>query len=208
MASQVELALEEPPVKTRSAIVSKLVVALALLLGAGVAQAQTVLFDDPSEPTKATGILNLDVPGFPTPFDVEFDQQAFANQIYGPFPGDLSRLPPFATLAETEVAADAVNAVLTTQGANAIGEVGLQGTDVFNIGWIAFVLDVGDVESIGVVRSLNETGEWINTGENFLTWNLDERDWAVFTAVPEPGSALSMVSALATLGVVARWRRG
>jgi len=34
----------------------------------------------------------------------------------------------------------------------------------------------------------------------------DERNWAEFTAVPEPDATLSLVVALATLGVVARWR--
>ncbi len=81
------------------------VVALMFLLGAGAAQAQ-VVFGDSQEPNKATGILNLDVPGFGT-FDVAFDQQAFASQIYDSFPGDLTPLPPFFTLADTETAANA-----------------------------------------------------------------------------------------------------
>ena len=97
-------------------------VALVFLLGAGAAQAvPMVQFDDPSDLTKATGILNLDVPGGdPRGYNVVFDQQAFANQIYGPNPAspdDPARLPPFLTLESTSAAADAVNAALNDQGA-------------------------------------------------------------------------------------------
>ena len=44
-------------------------------------------------------------------------------------------------------------------------------------------------------------------GNAGLVLNLTPSSFAVFTAVPEPGATLSMVAALATLGVVARWRR-
>ena len=113
---------------------------LTLLLLPDAAQALTVIFDDPSEPRKATGIVDLDVPGFGT-FNVAFDQAAFANQIYGEFPGDRTPLPPFFTLTETKLAADAVNAALNAADALSIGEVGLEGTDGFNIGWRSFILD-------------------------------------------------------------------
>jgi hypothetical protein len=46
--------------KTRNTILWHVVVTLALLLGAGAAQAQ-VQFGDPEDEFKATGILNLNV---------------------------------------------------------------------------------------------------------------------------------------------------
>ena len=122
-------------------------VALALLLGAGAAQAvPTVQFGDMDDLTKATGVLNLDVPGFGLPFNVAFDQQAFASEIYGfPSPASLNdpaRLSPFFTLESTSAAADAVNAALNAAGALTIGEVGSQqGSPSHNIGWIAFVVN-------------------------------------------------------------------
>ncbi len=198
--------------KTRNTTISSIVVAIAFLLGAGAVQAQTVLFDDLAEPNKATGILNLEVPNFGT-FDVAFDQQAFASQIYDSFPGDLTPLPPFFTLADTETAANAVNAALNAEGVLEIGEVGVPGTEAYNIGATAFLccelplLPDPSIPAIAVIRSTNEGVDWLSTGENFVTWDFDERDWAVFTPVPEPSAALSLVAALATLGVVARWRR-
>ena len=93
--------------KTRSTILWTAVVALTLLLGAGAAQAQVQL--DPGLSTKAVGILNLDVPGFGT-FDVEFEELITALGIYGEFPGDGVKLPPFFDIGGAETAADAVNA--------------------------------------------------------------------------------------------------
>jgi cysteine-rich repeat protein len=177
--------------KTRNTILWNVVVALALLLGAGAAWAQaTVVFDDPQDLNKATGILNLNVVGFGT-FDVAFDQQAFASQIYGTFPGDLAPLDPFLNLVDTEIAANAVNAALNAASVSvlSVGEVGVPGFEAYNIGARAFICctlpfidDDPSIPSIAVIRSLTEGDvDWFSTGENFVTWDLDERDWAVFT---------------------------
>ncbi len=196
-------------------VLTKVMVALVFLLGPGAAQAVAIVqFDDSSDPTKATGILNLDVPGFGMPFNVAFDQQAFASEIYGPSqasPDDPDPLPPFFTAMFASEAADAANAALNAAGALTIGEVGSQqGSPSHNIGWIAFILDppiLDPVDGIAVIRSAVGGADWGNLGENFLLYNGDERAWAVFTVVPEPGTALMLGLGLAGLGVVGRSRR-
>jgi hypothetical protein len=171
-----------------------------------------VQFDDSSDLTKATGILNLDVPFFGL-FNVAFDQQAFALEIYGPSEASLDdpvRLAPFFTLESTSNATDALNAALNASPALTIGEVGSEaGSPAYNIGAAAFVLDPPiideNVDGIAVIRSTIEgRDDWLNLGENFLVYNGDERAWAVFTAqVPEPSAALLVFGGLAALA----WRR-
>ena len=184
---------------------ANVVVALAFLLGAGGVQAQVQL--DPDLPTKAVGILDLDVPGFGT-FDVVFEELITAFGVYGDFPGDGVRLAPFFDIGGADTAADAVNAELSAANILTIGNpTGEDGFAGYNIGVNAFILNIGDVDSITVGRSRGETGEWAWLEENFLTWIADEKPYAIFTSVPEPGADLLMVVALATLGVVARRRR-
>jgi hypothetical protein len=96
--------------KTRNTILRNVVVALALLLGAGVAQGQTVMCgSSPCESgdTSATGILDLNVGG--TFYDVTF-VLADAEELYGPPPGDYD----FTTDDEAIEAVDAVNDALDT----------------------------------------------------------------------------------------------
>jgi cysteine-rich repeat protein len=187
--------------------------ATCLVEASGEAQ---VVFD-PANQTKATGILNLDVTDFGT-FDVVFEEQATANDIYGPFPGDEIGLAPFFTALDVGAAASAVNAELNFAPTPvfSIGEAdGGPGIDVYNIGTTAFLCCLGgdieilpeDIPAIAVGRTLAEGEDWGPSEENFLTWDADRRSWAVFTPVPEPSMSLSMVAALATLGVVCRWRR-
>jgi cysteine-rich repeat protein len=176
-----------------------------------------VIFD-PENETKATGILNLDVPGFGT-FNVVFEEQATANEIYGPFPGDEVGLAPFFTAVDVSTAASAVNAELNFAPTPvfSIGEAdGGLGIDGYNIGVAAFLccgtgrLDIlpEDIQSLSVGRTFLEDGdEWGPSEENFLTWDADSKSFAVFTLVPEPSMSLLSVAALATLGVVRRWRR-
>jgi cysteine-rich repeat protein len=175
-----------------------------------------VLFEDESEPTKATGIANLEVPGFGT-FDVAFDQNADADDIYGDFPGDEVPLEPFFDVSGVSTAANAVSlALMAGPTVFEIGEVGVPGTNVYNIGVASFLccfeegeLDLlpNDLQSISVGRAFGENGDWGPAEENATTW-VDNvgNNWAVFTA-PEPSTSLLSVAALATLGVVRRWRR-
>jgi hypothetical protein len=176
-----------------------------------------VLFEDESEPTKATGIANLEVPGFGT-FDVTFDQNADADDIYGDFPGDEVPLAPFFDVSGVSTAANAVSLALMAAPTVVfeIGEVGVPGTNVYNIGVASFLccfeegefdLLPNNLQSISVGRAFGENGDWGPAEENANTW-VDNvgNNWAVFAA-PEPSTSLLSVAALATLGVVRRWRR-
>ena len=183
---------------------------IVMLAASGTQAVPMVLFEDAADPNKATGILNLEVAGAdPRGYNVAFDQAAFANEIYGDFPGDLVQLPEFFTFEGTSAAADAVNAALNTAPrlVETIGEVGAPGAPGHNIGVVTFVINpplVEPVESIAVIRSAVEGTDWVNLNENFLTYNFDERPWAVFTVVPEPGTALLMGLGVLGLGVAGR----
>ena len=111
--------------------------ASCLVEASGEAQ---VIFD-PNNQTKATGILSLDVPGFGT-FNVAFEKQATADEIYGPFSGDEEGLAPFFTALDVSTAASAVNAELNFAPSLvlSIGEAdGGPGIDGYNIGAVAFL---------------------------------------------------------------------
>jgi hypothetical protein len=118
-------------------------------------------------------------------------------------------LAPFFSFFDTEVAAAVINAALENSFATSIGEVGLPGTDAYNIGVVTFILDppvLEPVQGIAVIRSANQAGNWASLGENFLLYYADERTWAVFTPVPEPGTALVLASGLIGLGCIGRRR--
>ena len=51
-------------------------------------------------------------------------------------------------------------------------------------------------------------GEWQTLRDAGFVPSGTPSSFAEFTVVPEPGTTLSLVVALATLGVVGRWRRG
>ena len=120
-------------------------------------------------------------------------------------------------------ARDAVNAALRNFGALSVGEVGSVCPDLgddcgltFIVGYESFVLhfpeilflSAFDVDFVNTQRGFTEAADdWITGGINTWTYNFDERNWAVFTEVPEPGATLSLATALATLGVIARSRR-
>jgi len=149
--------------------------AMGLLLGAGTASAATVLFGDPAEPNKATGIQDLNVAG--TSYNVTFDVLAFAFEIYGSFPGSF---PIFNTSTEASNARDAVNVALNAAGALTVGEVSADGSPIYNIGYDSFVGPLNQ-EFVNVARGAEETGEWVTLGLNTWLYNLDEKTYAVFT---------------------------
>ena len=205
--------------------------AVAALLAAG-AQAQ-VRFDDGG--TKATGIdgLVVDDPlGLGNDpvgtFDVTFDVNAKASELYGQFPASEDNPVPlspfFGVVEDFEDALTAASIELVAEGALSVGEVGQVGTDFYSVPGVAFVLLIGPIppfdffvgpfDSIAVGRVVLEGVDWIPVGENFLFWEGSEIDdsqavttYATFTPVPEPGTAFSCVAALGTLAVLARRRR-
>ena len=181
--------------KTRFSAISAGAIAMGLLLGASTTQAAVIF--DPNEPNKATEITDLNVGG--TFYDVAFNSQAFAFEIYGPFPGDF---PIFDTSAEAENASDAVCAALNAAGALSVGEPGLPGVEAFNIGFESFILPVGNVESVNVARGFVEGADWICEDINQLTYNFDERTWAEFTPAggPPPPSGVDLTGTVQDQG--------
>jgi len=181
--------------KTRFSAISAGAIAMGVLLGASTTQAAVIF--DPNEPGKVTEITDLNVGG--TLYDVTFNSQAFAFEIYGPYPGDF---PIFDTSAEAENASDAVCAALNGAGALSVGEAGLQGVEAFNIGFESFILPVGNVESINVARGLIEGTDWICEDINQLTYNLDERTWAEFAPAggTQPPSGVDLTGTVQDAG--------
>jgi len=168
------------------------VVALVFLLGAGAAQATTVI----NLGETAFRILNLEVTGFSQPFNVEFVFDN-ANSVY-----DTPPVFDFASESDTAAAIDAVNAALVAEGG--ITGVGNADTRFYFIG---FNEDGQFVEALSGFQRDSAPGEW----ERFATVQRDlssaSRPWAVFTVVPEPGTALLMSLGLAGLTIVGRSRK-
>lgn len=135
---------------------------------------QTVVFGDSQNPTKATGITNLNVNG--ASYNVLFEP-AFAYEVYGSFPGSFT----FTDIVSAETAVDSIISVLNADGANSVGEVNAtgQGGQIFNIGYESTL--VGPIESINVWRADYANGVWSGLGQNTWTYSLDERTYALFS---------------------------
>jgi len=152
-----------------------LILTFSLFLANGPTSAQ-VVFGDPTNPTKATSINNLEVGGIH--YDVIFQLSMFANEIYGDYPGTFNI---FDTATEAEDAVDAVNVALNDADALSVGNIDQPGIEspIYNIGYESLILL--QIESINVWRAGIEGVDWISLGQNTWTYNLDERTWAVFT---------------------------
>ena len=150
-------------------------VAIGLLLVTSLAQAGTVVFD-PTDPTKATGITDLDIGG--TIYNVDFISLTTAVSLYGEAPGvyDFSDNPTAAA------AVDAVNAALNAANANTVGSAGQPGTPIFDVGF-NFV-PIGQIKAVQVWEGAigSETaGTWIRpTDSDLLSYTFDERTYADF----------------------------
>ena len=203
-AAQVELILEVAPV--RNTILSNALVAIMMfLLAAGAAQAQTVIFDTQTpDPTKAIGIDGLAVDG--TTYDVDFTNRTNPQAAYSDFPGVLD----FNDEASAAAAHDAVDSALNGSVAATVGVP-------FNDGQPRYVVGYGteDTPPNGTLLHLTSDfgGSWMridSPNPEFMPWKVlfpANKAFALFTPVPEPGATLLMAAALATLGVIRRWRR-
>ena len=149
------------------------------ILSIGTTNAQTVHFDDSGWPTKATSIDGLVVDG--TAYDATFlpwpSQEAV--HAYGGFPGVFT----FNGKSEGTAAAIALDAALNAAGATHIGDISSlpeRGFELFHIGYGS--VDVGDplLNEILMTFGSHIAIPWINgTEEKF--YNLDARNWAIFT---------------------------
>jgi hypothetical protein len=180
-------------------------VAMSLLLGASAAQAATVIFADDA-PTRAIGIQNLDVPGESLPYNIDFLSQKTAREVYGDPPGEYT----FSTSESAAAAVDAINAALTASAG--VGEEVLDvgdgvGTKVYSLGW-SFEA-VGEIESVNVWEGAipeNLATTWIRPEDpDLLSYNFDERTYAVATVVPVPAAVWLFGSGL--LGLIGISRR-
>jgi hypothetical protein len=193
--------------KTRNTILWNVLFALALLLGAGAAQAQTVIFDtvtEPPDPFKAIGIDGLVVGE--TTYDVDFTARTNPQGAYGDFPGDLD----FNDEASAAAAHAAVDIALTESVATAVGAAFNPSQPLYVVGYRAEE-DPPNGRLYHLTSGFDVSWQRIEAqGEEFMPWlavGVAGKAFALFTPVPEPGATLSMVAALATVGVIRRWGR-
>jgi hypothetical protein len=156
-------------------------VAMAFLMGASAVQAApTVVFEPGTD--RANAINNLKVGS--TLYNVTFDIQTTAFEVYGEFPGTYT----FPNEDAAGVARDAVVDTLNDFSAFSIGEPGLdQDFFTFNVGFNGFV-GPGDVLFVETQRAAMGGPRWVSLGKNQWTYLADERNYASFEVVPIPGA--------------------
>jgi hypothetical protein len=150
-------------------IITTGVVATGLLLGSGMASAETVVETGPGSGI-ATGILDLDVGG--TLYNVEFVANTTANGLYG-------GVYDFNGASD---ASDAIDAIIIALNAATISLVGPNVTDAeaeFRIGFLTLGTDVRTQVS-------RYSPPWTNDGSEIAGGNSFSATYADFTVVPEP----------------------
>ncbi len=159
-------------------VLTKVVVALILLLGAGAAQAQTVTFD-PVDQTKATGITGLDLGG--TLYNVAFTTLTTSNAVYGDFPGVFDFGSGVAGRAAAQDASDAANVQLNAFGAATVG------AEELVEGQVRYVVGFDSSQPFGI-ETLNmwltsfRSMEWDRFfDQDTLVYNTEESVFATFT---------------------------
>ena len=169
----------------RTAFLMAVVVTVGLLLGTSAAQAAEVIFD-PDNPTRATGITNLDIGG--TAYNVAFISQTTAQLLYGDVPGVFD----FSNSASASAAVDAVNVELNAEGANYVGSEGGENTpfnEVFHVGYEHDIVEIGEIDVVKVWEGAIAGGAWVRPEDPDLwSWQFDEKTYADFTLVPESGN--------------------
>jgi hypothetical protein len=158
---------------------------------------------DPADDTIGWGVDDLDVGG--TTYNVVF-RSIDADGLYG--------VPPtafdFTSIGDANAAADAVVAALNTSTATLLtDEFPIRSPRLLNfflIGWqdnfdgtVEYTQGFFDSGPLG-------PDAWVNDQPGDVA-GFSDQIFASFTVVPEPGTPLLSVAALATLGVVWRWRR-
>ncbi len=178
-------------------------VGLALLLGAGAAQATqtfTVLF----EGENATGILNLEVDS--TLYNITFRHES-AKAIYGEVP-----VFDFTTSEGAEAAMEAVNAALNSE--SDVMSVGPAYSIVYEIpfeflGEILGIDFLSAREAVFVDMPVLDWGTpaWLQRSDPQARPFRIPKTYADFKVVPEPGTALLLGLGLTGLVVVGRPRQ-
>jgi len=185
--------------RNRSLFQSLLFALLAVGLIAPAAHAATVVGDG----TNATGILDFEFGG--TQYNIEFiDADPGSPEVYGDPP-----VITFMTDTIVELVIEAVNVALEGSPAQTVGpEFGLQENEY----WIAYRVEPGTPALLDISAGesfTDSTGtDWFQ-GEFQSSVPLDQSNdiYAVFSVVPEPGTALLMGLGLTGLAAGGRSRR-
>jgi len=151
------------------------ILTISLFLASGPTGAQTVVFGDPTMPTTATGINNLEVGGIH--YDVVFLLFTEAVRVYGPWPGDFDI---FDTATEAEDAVDAVNSALNDALATSVGNLDQPGQEspIYNIGYESLL--ILQLQSVDVWRGGIQGVDWVSLGQNSWLYNADPKTYADF----------------------------
>jgi hypothetical protein len=158
-----------------------------LLFAFGMANAQTVHFDDDNNPTKATSITGLSING--STYDVIFTILQEAVHPYGAFPG----LYTFHSESDATDAATAVNAALNSAGALKTGADGGIGYELYTIIYESY--NEEDIDWCHLIPGTREDlDEWISLPPEPALYNFDGRPWTIFTLVTGINEELSGVS--------------